>query len=101
MHEGIDLGASTGTPIYAADGGKVIRATWYSGYGLCVDIDHENGRVTRYGHCSRLLVSAGDRVYQGQNIALVGNTGNSFGSHLHFEVRLDGTAYNPRKFLDF
>lgn len=101
MHNGIDLGASTGTPIYASDGGTVIRATWYSGYGLCVDIDHENGRVTRYGHCSRLLVSAGDKVYQGQNIALVGNTGNSFGSHLHFEVIIDGSANNPRNFLDF
>ena len=101
MHDGIDLGASTGTPIYATDGGTVIRADWYSGYGLCVDIDHENGRMTRYGHCSQLLVSAGDKVYQGQEIALVGNTGNSFGSHLHFEIRLDGASVNPRKYVQF
>jgi murein DD-endopeptidase MepM/ murein hydrolase activator NlpD len=100
-HDGMDLGASTGTPIYASDGGTVTRATYYSGYGLCVDIDHENGRMTRYGHCSKLLVSAGDRVYQGQEIALVGNTGHSFGSHLHFEIRVGGSLVNPRKYVDF
>ena len=100
-HDGIDLGASTGTPIYASDGGTVVRATYYSGYGLCVDIDHENGRITRYGHCSKLLVSAGDKVYQGQEIALVGNTGHSFGSHLHFEVRINGSPQNPRNYVSF
>ena len=100
MHDGMDFGAPTGTPIYAADGGTVVRATYYSGYGLCVDIDHENGRMTRYGHCSRLLVSAGDKVYQGQEIALVGNTGHSFGSHLHFEVRIDGVSQNPRNYVN-
>lgn len=99
MHTGMDLGASTGTPIYATDGGKVIRASYYSGYGLCVDIDHGNNTVSRYAHCSRVLVSAGDMVYQGQEIAKVGNTGNSFGSHLHFEVIINGTAQNPRKFI--
>ena len=101
MHEGIDLGASTGTPIYASDGGTVVTAGWYGGYGQCIDIDHENGRVTRYGHCSQLLVSVGDKVYQGQLIGLVGNTGNSFGSHLHFEIRLNGAAVNPRGYVDF
>ena len=79
MHEGMDFGAATGTPIYAADGGTVVRAEYYSGYGLCVEIDHEHGRLTRYAHCSQVLVNRGDRVYQGQNIALVGNTGHSFG----------------------
>ena len=101
MHTGIDLGASTGTPIYASDGGTIIRAGWFGGYGNCIDVDHENGRVTRYGHCSAILVSVGDKVYQGQEIGLVGNTGNSFGSHLHFEVILDGSAVNPRSCLDF
>lgn len=99
-HDGMDFGASTGTPIYASDGGEVIRAQYYSGYGLCVDIDHGNGVFTRYGHCSKLLVSAGDLVYQGQMIALVGNTGHSFGSHLHFEVRVDGTPQNPRNYVN-
>ena len=93
------MGAAGGTPIYATDGGTVVRAGWYSGYGNCVDIEHENGRMTRYGHCSRLLVNVGDKVYQGQNIALVGNTGHSFGNHLHFEVRVNNVAVNPRLFL--
>ena len=100
MHEGMDFGAGTGTPIYAADGGKVVRAGWYSGYGLCVEIDHEHGKLTRYGHCSRLLVSPGDMVYQGQEIAKVGNTGHSFGSHLHFEVRINGSPQNPRNYIN-
>ena len=100
MHDGMDFGAPTGTPIYASDGGTVVRAGYYSGYGLCVDIDHENGRMTRYGHCSRVLVSAGDMVYQGQEIALVGNTGHSFGSHLHFEVRINGVSQNPRNYIN-
>ncbi len=99
LHSGIDMAAPTGTPIYASDGGTVQRAGWYAGYGLCVEINHENGRMTRYGHCSRLLVNVGDKVYQGQNIALVGNTGHSFGSHLHFEINLNGSPVNPRPYL--
>ena len=100
MHEGMDFGAGTGTPIYAADGGKIIRAGWFSGHGLCVEIDHGNNVVTRYSHCSRVLVSVGDLVYQGQEIAKVGNTGHSFGSHLHFEVRINGSSQNPRKYVN-
>lgn len=99
LHSGLDLAAPTGTPIYASDGGTVVRAGWYAGYGLCVDIDHENGRMTRYGHCSQLLVNAGDKVYQGQNVALVGNTGHSFGSHLHFEINLNGSPVDPAPYL--
>jgi murein DD-endopeptidase MepM/ murein hydrolase activator NlpD len=99
LHSGIDMGAPTATPIYASDGGTVVRAGWYAGYGLCVDIDHENGRLTRYGHCSKLLVNVGDKVYQGQNISLVGNTGHSFGSHLHFEVRQNDVPTDPRPIL--
>ncbi len=99
LHSGIDMAAPTGTPIYASDGGTVVRAGWYGGYGLCVDIQHGDGKMTRYGHCSRLLVNAGDKVYQGQNISLVGNTGHSFGSHLHFEIHLNGSPVNPRPIL--
>ena len=100
MHEGMDFGASSGTPIYASDGGKVIRAGWFSGHGLCVEIDHGNNVVTRYSHCSSVLVNVGDLVYQGQQIAKVGNTGHSFGSHLHFEVRVNGSSQNPRKYIN-
>jgi len=96
----MDFGAGTGTPIYAADGGKVVKADWFSGHGLCVEIDHGNGVHTRYSHCSQVLVSVGDLVYQGQNIALVGNTGHSFGSHLHFEVRVNDVSQNPRNYVN-
>ena len=99
MHEGMDLAAPTGTPIHASDGGKVIRADWFSGHGMCVEIDHGNGVVTRYSHCSAIHVSVGDLVYQGQHIANVGNTGHSFGSHCHFEVRINGSSQNPRNYI--
>ena len=98
-HTGIDMAAPTGTPIYATDGGTVIRAGYYGGYGNCIDIDHGNGRVTRYGHCSKLLVNVGEKVYQGQNIALCGSTGNSTGPHLHFEVILNGSTVDPQPIL--
>ncbi|MBQ6315000.1 MAG: peptidoglycan DD-metalloendopeptidase family protein [Mogibacterium sp.] len=99
LHAGIDMGAPTGTPIYATDGGTVVKAEYYSGYGNVVFIQHEDGRQTRYAHCSKLLVRYGEKVYQGQNIALVGNTGHSFGSHLHFEIVLNGSPVNPRPYL--
>ena len=99
LHTGIDLGIATGTPIHAADGGKVVRSGWYGGYGMCVEIDHGDGVLTRYGHCSALYVNVGDLVYQGQTIAAVGNTGNSFGSHLHFEVEINGSPKNPRNYI--
>ena len=101
MHEGTDFGDPTGTPIYASDGGTVVTAGYSGGYGLCIDIDHENGRMTRYGHCSAINVSVGDKVYQGQEIGYVGSTGNSTGPHLHFEIILDGVKHDPREFLDF
>ena len=99
MHEGIDLATSTGTPIHAADGGTVTRAGWFSGYGLCVDIDHGGGCMTRYGHCSSINVSVGERVYQGQMIARVGSTGRSTGPHCHFEIRFNGKAVNPANYV--
>lgn len=99
LHEGIDLACATGTTIRAADGGTVVRAGWYSGYGLCIDIDHGGGKMTRYGHCSAVNVSVGEKVYQGQKIGEVGNTGNSYGSHCHFEVRINGSPVNPFDYL--
>ena len=99
LHKGVDLAVGTGNPIHASDGGKVIRSSYYGGYGYCVEIEHEPGVVTRYAHCSQLLVSVGDLVYQGQTIALVGNTGNSFGSHLHFEVLINGSPQDPVNYI--
>ena len=95
LHRGIDFAAPTGTPIYASDGGTVIVSGISGGYGYCIDIDHENGKVTRYGHCSKLLVGVGEKVYQGQNIGLVGSTGNSTGPHLHFEIIVNGSPIDP------
>lgn len=99
MHEGVDMACATGTPIRAADGGTVIYAGWYSGYGLFIEIDHGGGRHTRYGHCSAVDVSVGEKVYQGQVIGAVGNTGNSYGSHLHFEVTEGGSPQNPFNYI--
>lgn len=98
FHDGIDIPCAYGTPIKASDGGTVIRAGWYSGYGLCVDIDHGAGMVTRYGHNSSLLVSVGDKVYQGQIIAKAGSTGNSTGPHCHFEVLKNGVPVDPTNY---
>jgi murein DD-endopeptidase MepM/ murein hydrolase activator NlpD len=100
MHEGMDLAAPTGTPIHASDGGRIIKANYWSGHGLCVEVDHGNGVITRYSHCSAVFVSIGDLVYQGQHIANVGNTGHSFGSHCHFEVRINDVSQNPRKYIN-
>ena len=98
-HKGIDIANSYGTPIYAADGGTVIYAGWMSGYGYLVQIDHGNGYVTCYGHNSSLLVSVGQHVYKGQQIAQMGSTGNSTGNHCHFEVRYNGVPKNPLNYL--
>ena len=98
-HKGIDIAAPKGTPVYASDGGTVTYAGWMSGYGYLVRIDHGNGYVTYYGHNSSLLVSVGDHVYKGQQIARMGSTGNSTGNHCHFEVRYNGVAKNPLNYL--
>jgi len=99
LHEGIDLACSTGTTIVASDGGTVVYAGWFSGYGNMIEIDHGNGVHTRYGHCSAIDVTVGEKVYQGQKIGEVGNTGNSYGSHCHFEIRINGTPVNPLRYL--
>ncbi|AZR74019.1 hypothetical protein BBF96_11815 [Anoxybacter fermentans] len=99
FHYGIDLAVPTGTPIKAAKSGKVIYSGEASGYGLAVYIKHDDKTVTRYGHNSKLLVKKNDFVYQGQVIALSGNTGFSTAPHLHFEIRINGKAVNPLKYL--
>lgn len=100
MHQGIDIGAPTGTPIVASSGGTVEFAGQKSGYGNVIDIRHSNGSTTRYAHNSRHLVRAGESVEQGQQIALVGATGRATGPHLHFELRLAGRgAVDPIVFL--
>jgi murein DD-endopeptidase MepM/ murein hydrolase activator NlpD len=95
MHTGVDISASAGTPIRAADGGTVIWSGSRGGYGLCVIIDHGGGMATVYGHCSRLAVGAGNNVRKGDVIGYVGSTGLSTGPHLHFEVRHNGSPINP------
>lgn len=99
FHEGLDFTADKGTPIYAAAGGIVTAAERTTDYGKLVKIDHGGGIETRYAHASQLLVKVGERVRKGQVIAHVGSTGRSTGPHLHFEVRLNGTPLDPRKYL--
>lgn len=95
MHYGVDIAAPTGTPVYAAAAGTVTYSDWAGTYGMLVKIDHGNGVETRYAHNSQLLVKVGDKVQQGQRIALVGTTGASTGPHLHFEVVIDGERRDP------
>ena len=99
-HKGIDWATPTGTAVYASCGGTVTRAGWGSGYGYVVYIDHEDGRQTRYGHLSKVLVTVGQKVKQGEKIALSGNTGVSTGPHLHFEILINGTQVDPLKYLN-
>ena len=96
QHLGVDIANAVGTPIHAVWAGEVVDAQWSGGYGLTVEIRHRDGSLTRYAHCSKLLVSAGERVNAGQIIAEMGNTGNSTGPHLHFEViDASGVAIDP------
>jgi len=100
MHAGIDLAGPVGTPIYATADGIVSNAGWNSGgYGNLIKVDHGRGIETRYGHLSAILVRPGDRIARGQVIARMGSTGRSTGSHLHYEVRVDGRAVNPIPFM--
>lgn len=99
MHAGVDIPGPVGTPIYATADGIVDHAGWQGGYGNLVEINHGKGIATRYGHLSKVLVADGARVTRGQLIALMGSTGRSTGSHLHYEVRMDGHAVNPVPFL--
>lgn len=98
-HTGLDISAPYGTKIKAAASGTVVFAGYKGAYGNMVAIDHGNGVMTYYGHCSSLKVSIGQKVSQGTVIAAVGSTGNSTGNHLHLEIRVNGIAYNPQNYL--
>ena len=98
-HTGLDIATSSGTPVVAATSGKVTFSGWKGSYGKLLVITHSNGVQTYYGHCSALYASVGQTVSQGQTICAVGSTGNSTGPHLHFEIRVNGVAYNPQNYL--
>ncbi len=100
MHAGIDLAGVHGEPIRASAPGRVVRAERHGSYGLVVDIDHGRGILTRYAHLSRIAVAVGDEVEAGQRIGAMGSTGRSTGTHLHYEIRIDGRPVDPRPFLD-
>lgn len=99
LHAGVDLAAPEGTPFSASHAGTVKLASWYGGLGNAIIIDHGDGTETIYGHASKLLVRVGQKVQAGDVIGLVGNTGHAFGSHLHFEVHVNGEAKNPVPYL--
>jgi murein DD-endopeptidase MepM/ murein hydrolase activator NlpD len=99
MHEGLDIAARTGTPVFATADGIVSQAETVDGYGKLVVIDHGYGYKTYYAHNSKIFVKVGQRIKRSDKIAAVGNTGSSTGSHLHYEVRLNGVPINPKKFL--
>lgn len=100
MHAGLDFRGPIGAPIYAAAAGRVSFVGVRQGYGNCVEIDHGNGLMTRYAHMSGFRSRVGQQVGAGQVIGLIGNTGRSTGPHLHFEVRINDRAVNPRPFLE-
>ena len=99
MHEGSDMAGSLGTPIYATADGVVVHAGWEDGYGKLVRIRHDFGLETRYGHLSQVRVEVGQKVSRGEQIGDMGSTGRSTGTHLHYEVRVNGTAVNPMTFI--
>lgn len=99
-HKGIDIGASKGSDILAAHTGVVLKATYAGNYGKCVIIQNDEYK-TIYAHCSKLLVSEGDKIIRGQKIAEVGSTGNATGNHLHFEVIIDGKNINPKDVIEW
>lgn len=99
MHKGVDWATPIGTAVRASCGGTVVSAGWSNGYGYCVTIRHPDGKQTRYGHLSKILVSSGQKVDQNQKIALSGNTGRSTGPHVHFEIIINGSQVNPLPYL--
>ena len=99
LHTGLDFPAAQGTPIVAAAGGVVVTQEYHPAYGNMLEIDHGNDLITRYAHASKVLAKKGDLIKRGQKIAEVGSTGRSTGSHLHFEVLVQGVFQDPQKFL--
>jgi murein DD-endopeptidase MepM/ murein hydrolase activator NlpD len=99
LHTGLDFPAEVGTPIVAAAGGVVVAQEFHPEYGNMVEVDHGNGLLTRYAHTSKVMVKKGDLIRRGQKIAEVGTSGRSTGSHLHFEVLVNGIYQDPQKFL--
>lgn len=100
-HGAVDWGCPLGTAVMASSSGTVVKAGWVNSYGYVVYINHPDGRQTRYAHLSRIIVSTGQSVRQGQTIAYSGSTGRSTGPHLHFEMRIDGRAVDPMKYIDY
>lgn len=100
MHKGVDWACPQGTAIKASCAGTVVQAGWSRGYGNCITLRHADGRQTRYAHLKKILVSVGQTVDQGEKIALSGNTGNSTGPHLHFEILINGSQVDPLKYLE-
>ncbi len=99
FHSGMDIDGERGDMVVAPANGTVLKAGWQGGYGYLIEIDHGNGLTTRYGHLSKVGVKEGDLIQRGQLIGLIGSTGRSTGPHLHYELRLDDKAINPRRFL--
>ena len=99
FHQGVDIAGKPGTPIKAVADGVVTYADVKAGYGLMVEINHGNGYITRYAHTLAKLVDVGERISKGEFIAVIGSSGRSTGTHLHFEVLHDGRTINPRSFL--
>jgi murein DD-endopeptidase MepM/ murein hydrolase activator NlpD len=99
IHTGVDLRGDTGEPVHVTASGIVVTASWQGGYGNMVEVDHQNGFSTRYGHLSKIEVKVGQRVRTGEVIGLIGSTGRSTGPHLHYETRVNDTAVDPTKFL--
>ncbi|MGB5871909.1 MAG: peptidoglycan DD-metalloendopeptidase family protein, partial [Albidovulum sp.] len=99
MHEGVDFAGGYGSPIYTTADGVVTHAGWKSGYGNLVEVRHAFGLTTRYGHMSAIKVTVGQKISRGDRIGDMGNTGRSTGTHLHYEVRIDGKAVNPMSFI--
>jgi murein DD-endopeptidase MepM/ murein hydrolase activator NlpD len=100
FHQGVDIAAPEGTPIHAVRGGRVIFAGPHAGHGNLVEIDHGDGVVTRYAHCSHIDVMQGQQVTEDEVIGEVGSTGHSTGPHLHFEVKVDGRPVDPLSWFD-
>lgn len=99
LHQGIDIANSLDTPIVAAADGEVVQSGWAGGYGNVVQIDHGNGVSTVYGHNSRVAVNVGQSVKKGQVISYLGSTGRSTGPHVHYEIRMNGTAVDPISYM--